>query len=151
MEQAIIDVKDYLAKLEEVYELEQARIYKNKDHKQFAVGDWVTDGCQVGVVGWTANKACNCLEEDGYMGVDLKNGNLGFHAFVKRDEWNLLPQDKLDVYVNERTINLGITGEEMKALVYYLGYSNPSNIKTKVLNLLNESFPEFAKQEQKNE
>ena len=138
MEQIIKKLEDQIAELKKAYKQKQTEAYENSSHKWFNVGDWVTDGKHIGIVGWTENEACNCPRDKGYMGVDLKNGSLGFIAFTKRDEWELLKGSLLAYYTRKTKIEIELTGEEINRLKYHLGgrNGNPSKIKSKLLDLL---------------
>ena len=138
MEQIIENLEKQLAELKKAYGQEQKKAYENRMHKQFKKGDWVTDGNHIGVVGWVENKALDCPGWKGYMGVDLKNGSLGFIAFTKRDEWKLLEGSLLAYYTRKTKIEIELTGADINRLKYQLGGRNvnPSKIKSKFLDLL---------------
>lgn len=113
MKEIIQTLKDQLAQLEKEYALQVEMGYRKGPHKSFSVGDWITDGENIGIVGWTTNKAVGIEENDGYMGVDLKNGSQGFMAPVKRDEWRLLDDSLKTFFTEPIDINITFTGADM--------------------------------------
>ena len=60
MEKQIKELEKQIKELKEAYQVEQKSAYENKSHKNFNEGDIVTNGSNIGIVGWTENKACNC-------------------------------------------------------------------------------------------
>ena len=120
MEQLIKDLKHQVEKLEKQYVLTKRKEYEAQKHKTFYVGDWVTNGTDVGVVGWVENKAMDISESDGYFGLDIKNGSLGFRAPCKRDEYELLDENKAEYYIQIQAIHIAITGEEIDSILYGL-------------------------------
>lgn len=144
MEQAIKDLEQQVEVLKNAYKQKQREEYESSLHKSFEVGDWVTNGKHVGVVEWIENKARDFLRDDGYMGVDLKNGSLGFRAGTKRNMWDLLEGDLRKYYTENMTIEIELTGEDINRLKYDLGSRNinPSTIKTKLLDILDAVRPQ---------
>ena len=135
--------KDELTKLRDVVdaaieeeEKREAEDYKKQNHTVFEKGDWVTNGEEIGVVGWVENKCHGLSESDGYFGLDIKNGNGGFRAPCKRNEYWLLPNELRCYYESLKTITLNVTGEEIEAFyMSYLGMKNinPSSLKSKLI------------------
>ena len=137
MKEIIRALEDQVAQLKKLDERLECEAYENKEHKNFRVGDLVTDGKIVGFVGWIENKCCNCTESQGYMGVDIVNGDLGFIAPVKRDDWALC-EDKF--YTNGHQVKLCLTGIDIYRLRYDLRGRNvnPSPVKTMIFDLLDK-------------
>ena len=135
MEKEIKEMESQIKKLKEAYQVEQKNAYENKPHKDFKEGDIVTNGNNIGIVGWTENKACNCPLESGYMGISLINGSRGFLAFAKRDEYKIVSDE---YYINTHSVVLALTGLEIEELKYTLGQRNynPNKTKSKLLDLL---------------
>ena len=135
--------KDELTKLRDVVdaaieeeEKREAEDYKKQNHTVFEKGDWVTNGEDIGVVGWTENKCHGLSESDGYFGLHIKNGNGGFKGPCKRNEYWLLPSDIEYYYKSLKAITLEVTGEEIEAFyMSYLGVinMNPSSLKSKLI------------------
>ena len=137
MEEQIKELESQIKKLKEVYRVEQKKSYENKSHKNFNEGDIVTNGSNIGIVGWTENKACNCSLDSGYMGISLINGSRGFLAFAKRDEYEIV---KDEYYINTHAIYIQLTGLEIESLKDSLGNRNcnPTQTKTKLIDILDD-------------
>jgi len=124
-----------LNKLKEVIDLaiveekeREKEDYKKQKHNFFVKGDWITDGKDIGIVGWT--------DEDGYLGLDIKNGDGGFRAPCKRNNYQLLSEELVDYYTGKTTITIEVTGEDIEAFyMSYLGVKNvnPHPLKTKLM------------------
>jgi len=130
----IEEIEKNLAAMKEAYAEEQKESYEKKEHKHFEVGEIVTDGNNVGVVGWTENKACGAAYEMGYMGIDLINGNKGFMAFAKRDEFKLVEST---FYNDVHDVKLSLTGVQIVDLKYRLRTTNSSETTREVMKILN--------------
>lgn len=124
-----------LAELKRKHELQERLDYEKAVHKSFKGGDIVKNGEQIGIVGWTENKAGNCPEEAGYMGLSLITGTRGFMAFAKRDEWELVTDA---YYQNLYVVKIPLTGLEIEDLLYCIGAENfnQNAAKSKLINLL---------------
>ena len=135
MKEQIQELENQLKKLKEAYEAEQQKAYESKTHKHFEEGDIVTNGKDIGVVGWTENNGCNCPYDKGYMGISLITGNRGFMAFAKRDEFEIVTDD---YYTRQHKIEIELSGLEIEELKYTLGWRNlnPNNTKSNMLDLL---------------
>lgn len=135
MKDQIERLENQVKELKLAYENDQKARYESMQHKHFDVGNLVTDGEQIGVVGWTENKACDCPYESGYMGVSLINGNRGFLAFAKRDEWEVCEDS---YYAETHKLEIKLTGFEIEEIKYSLGGRNvnPNKAKTKILDAL---------------
>lgn len=135
MKEQIEKLEAQLKELKEVYEKEQRIKYESQIHVHFDEGDIVTNGKDIGIVGWTENKVCNCPYESGYMGVSLITGSRGFLGFTKRDEWKKVDDEYFRSTFN---IELALTGLEIEDLKYYIGSRNvnPNQSKTKLLDIL---------------
>ena len=135
MEDQIKELESQVKKLKEAYQVEQRNSYENKPHKNFNEGDIVTNGSNIGVVGWTENKACFCPLDKGYMGISLINGSRGFLGFAKRDEYEIVSDG---YYNNTHSVILTLTGLEVEELKNTLGYRNcnPNKTKLRLLDLL---------------
>lgn len=142
MKQEIQELENQLKKLKDAYELEQKTVYESKQHKHFDEGDIVTNGKDIGIVGWTENKGCNCPYDKGYMGISLITGSRGFMAFAKRDEFELVTDD---YYTKQHKIEFELSGLEIEELKHTLGWRNlnPNKTKSKMLDLL-ETFHEHG-------
>lgn len=137
MKKTIQELKNQLAILEKEFEQQAESEYRARLHRPFLPGDWVTDGKNIGVVGWTTNKACNIEEADGYMGVYLKNGRQGFIAPVKRDEWNLLDEGVKEFFTTPIDINITLTGADIARAVNELYQNHGSPLDAFRANLVN--------------
>lgn len=124
MEQLIAELKVQVEKLEKECALIKRKDYESQTHKTFVVGDWVTDGKDIGVVGWVENKGLGIRESDGYFGLDIKNGNLGFCAPCKRDAFKLLAAPQRRYFTEKQTIEIRLTGEEIERVLYALSCQN---------------------------
>lgn len=134
MKQEIQELENQLEKLKKAYEIEQQISYEKQLHKHFDEGDIVTNGKDVGIVGWTENVGCDFPYNKGYAGISLISGNRGFGTY-KRDEWDLV---KDDFYTTSHKIEIDLTGLEIEDLKYVLGSRNvnPNKTKSKLLDLL---------------
>lgn len=135
MEKEIQELEEKLAALKSAFNLAQKKAYEAKPHKDFKIGDLVTNGRNMGTVAWTENKNCGYPESDGYMGIDLISGTRGFSAPARRDEYELVT----DPYFKEfHDIHISLTGLEIEELKYSLGPSNanPNPVKTAVIRIL---------------
>lgn len=135
MKKQIEQLENDLLELKKSYEIKERIEYENSVHKTFKEGDIVSRGNEVGIVGWTENKAINCPESAGYMGISLITGTRGFLAPTKRDEWGLVNDP---YYTNVYEIKLELTGLEIEDLLYYIGPSNfnPNSAKSKLIDRL---------------
>lgn len=135
MNKQIEQLENDLLELKKSYEIKERMAYENSVHKTFKEGDIVSRGNEVGIVGWTENKAINCPESAGYMGINLITGTRGFLAPTKRDEWELVNDP---YYTNVYEIKLELTGLEIEDLLYYIGPSNfnPNSAKSKLIDRL---------------
>lgn len=124
-----------LAELKRKHELQERLDYESSPHKSFKEGDIVKSGDQVGIVGWTENKAIKLPEEAGYMGASLITGTRGFLSMTRRDEWEL---ETDPYYTNKYEIKTELTGLEIEDLLYYIGPQNfnPNDAKSKLISLL---------------
>lgn len=124
-----------LVELKRKYEVQERLDYENTVHKVFKEGDIVSKGDMFGIVGWTENKAINCPENAGYMGVSLITGTRGFLAPTRRDEWDIVTDP---YYINNHEIKIELTGLEIEDLLYYIGpvNFNTNATKSKLINLL---------------
>jgi hypothetical protein len=135
MKSEIEALEKNLAELKRKHEQQERIDYENSTHKSFLEGDIVKKGDQVGIVGWTENKAIKLPEQAGYMGVSLITGSRGFVAPCRRDEWELVDDP---YYTNNYEIKTEFTGLEIEDLLYYIGPDNfyPNDAKSKLIALL---------------
>jgi len=117
MEKEILELEALLARLKDVYRKQKKEQYENKLHKDFNVGDIVTNGEYIGTVRWTENKVSGYGHDRGYMGIDLISGSRGFLAPVKRDDYKLVADS---YYTDLHDISLQLTGLEIEELKYSL-------------------------------
>ena len=136
MKELITELEEKIKQLKKAHEEEEKSKYKQQPHKDFSKGDIVSNGTVIGVVEWTENKGCNCPHEDGYMGINIINGNRGFSAFEKRDEYEKVNDP---YYTDFHKMIFHLTGLEIEELKYSLGPSNcnPNKTKSKILDILN--------------
>lgn len=142
MKENIEAMRQQLNQMEALVKQQEAEEYKNRPHKAFAKGDFVTKGDSMGKVEWTENLICNCPEKDGYMAVDLLTGNRGLACFEKRDEWDLVDSQAYSYLTQSHTKEVKLSGEEIELIRYYLkctnGYQTPA-----VLSLLRQLSPRY--------
>lgn len=125
-------LKKQVDELEEYCKEWEREFYKRSTHNVFAVGDWVTDGKYVGVVGWVKNERLDIKVDDGFFGLDIKNGDLGFRGPCRRDDFRLLDDEEVKYYTTEKEYILPLTGEEINDLLYRIGRSNGSKATEKL-------------------
>jgi hypothetical protein len=128
MKELIIELEARIADLKEAYIKEEKLKYEQQPHKDFNIGDFVTNGNKIGIVEWTENKDWGISYEQGYMNIDLdpfdpRNG-ISMHDTVRRDDW-----DKVEdpYYTNEYDVNLSLTGLEIERLRHtiHVFFSSP--------------------------
>ena len=134
MEKEIKELKEKVKQLEEEYSRQKKTEYESKEHKLFNKGDFVTNGTDIGVVAWVENNACGITEKDGYFGLDIKTGNLGFRAPCKRDDFWLIPCRAYRYYTETHSINLLMTGEDIDRLMFRLRHNNDNGHVKAVLH-----------------
>jgi len=140
MEEIFQKLRDAIDKLEEEYKRKQIEEYKKTPHIQFKTGDIVTNGEIIGRVVWTENPALNISEEEGFMGVDILNGDLGFLGPCKRNDFRLVSRDTLKLLMQPHDIFIELTGEQIYELLYYIDSRDTSYRKSK--NILREKLEE---------
>ncbi len=140
MKDQIDALRAALDSLEKAIAKKEEADYRSRPHADFKVGDWVHKGDQVGVVAWVENE---CLgsglkKENGYFGLDIKNGNLGLCAHCRIDEYDFLPTELLDYFTSPRTYRVKLTGEDIEKILYHIGSRNcnPSESKEKLRRAL---------------
>lgn len=123
---AIQQMREALDALERELNEKEEVAYRSRKHKNIKKGDWVRKGDEVGIVGWT--------DENGYFGLDIKTGNMGFRAPCRIDEYDLLPEELLLYYTKSRTYRVSLTGEDVADILYRIGSPNcnPSKSKEKL-------------------
>lgn len=135
IKQQIDELELALKRLKSSYEEEEKEAYEKQEHKHFKEGDIVRKGQEVGIVGWTENKSCDCPYEAGYMGVNLITGSRGFSAFQKRDEWELVE----DTYYRDvHKLEIELTGVELEDIIFALTYANQSNSTERLIKAIVE-------------
>jgi len=132
------ELRKEIDKLENEYKKTQTELYEKQEHKKFKVGDWVKGNGKIGIVGWIENKGMDISESDGYFGLDVKNGSLGFTAPCKRNEYELLSINEFKYYKHIHKICLEFTGEEIDRLLYTLSCRNKNTPADKLYNILNK-------------
>lgn len=103
--------------------------YRSQVHLQLKKGDWVTNGEDIGVVGW--------VDEEGYFGFDIKNGSGCFRSPCRCNDYVYLSDELKAYYTSTQTISLNLSGEEIES--FYMSYMglrnvNPSSLKTKLID-----------------
>ena len=102
-------------------------------HKKFYPGDIVTDGEKVGRVKWTSNSGVGIPFDHGKMGIDIINGNRGFWAGARRNDFNKVPDFIYEYLQTPQKITLELTGEEIEAIFSgYFGLRNVNPDKTRI-------------------
>lgn len=136
MKQEIEQLETQLSILKRAYEKKEHDDYLKSKHKEFKIGDIITNGVDIGIVGWIENKHMNITPDMGYMGVSLISGTRGFSSPLKRDEWELVNDP---YYTNTHEIKITLTGLEIEDLLYYIGPTNFNwnEAKTRLIEVLN--------------
>lgn len=151
MEKIFQDMISTITKMSDDYDKKQVELYKKQAHKSFKIGEWVTDGKDTGIVSWIRNEAMGISESDGFFGLDIKNGNLGFSAPCKRNDFDILCGVHREYYLNKHHISIDLTGEEIDDLLYRLGHKNvnPSKTKSIIIDELISKKPNYLTAEQR--
>lgn len=126
-------MEEILKKEREKIVKEEAKVYADSVHSEFKVGDWVTDGKDIGKV--------QLVWEDkpGYINVSLKTGNRGCLCLTRANKYELVCDDALRYYQGERMLSFRLTGEHIDDLLYAIPKNvNPSNAKDKLIKALND-------------
>jgi hypothetical protein len=131
--------------MKKAYEKEAEKKYREAKHNEFAVGDWVTNGEYIGVVGWIENKHMNMKNGDGYFGLNIKNGDMGFMAPCKTDEFRELTKEEKEFFTYCHHISFYLSGESILRLLYDVGPRNcnpskPTTILTEKLENIVKKF-----------
>lgn len=127
-----------LAKLKVEYAEQEEFSYRQQKHKDFTKGDYVTNGDIIGTVEWVENNGIGVKAEDGKMGVNIVNGNLGFIAPVRRDDYWALDDIIETFYVREHVVKFKATGKDINNFLYRMHYNvNPFDGQTALLASIN--------------
>jgi hypothetical protein len=144
MKDQIERMETLLREMKSEHEKEEKLNYESKPHKHFNKGDMVAKGTDVGIVEWVEN-GDNCPLEAGYMGVNRISGEMGFMAYQRRDDWDIVN----DPYYRDRhTLTVELTGIEIERLKHDLvgRNCNPSSPKEKIFDAIDALIAELNKE-----
>lgn len=132
----LINLRDVLDKEIKNFDDLEKKEYELLAHKDFEIGDWVTNGDNIGVVKWVKNLTCGMPEDKGYFGLSIRNNDGGFIGGARRNDYSPIPKESLKYYTTLQTLTLTVTGEEVEA--FFMSYHsmkklNPSKLKTKLI------------------
>ena len=120
MEEIARQLRELASAIEKRHAQALAEEYQKQPHRNFAVGDYVTDGADIGKVGWIENRSMEIAKEDGYFGLDRLNGSLGFKAPCKRDRFRLLTATEKTQFTQQTERRISLSGEEIEIILHYL-------------------------------